>query len=130
MGIDIGGASFSYDGCDARFRPTGIDRHISSARAKRPQDGRNSFGRSIGAERDSRIGANPGGSQASRNLIGARFELPVRDARSTRDDRSGVQVLFRLLFKEQVYATRFGRSRRSTIDEASKLVLLFRAHER
>src|SRR2546430_4634868 len=130
MGIDIGGASFSHDGCDARLGPTRIDGHISGARAERPQDGRNSFGRSIRAEGDSRTGAGPGRGQASRNLIGALFEFPVRDARSARDDRSGVGILFRLLLEEQVHATRFGWSRTSTVDEASKRVLLFGAHER
>src|SRR5262245_48868672 len=79
--VNTGGTSISQDGGDARLGPTRIDRHISGARGKRPKDGRNSFSRSIRAEGDSRTGADPGSNQASRNLIGAPLELPIRDAR-------------------------------------------------
>src|SRR6266853_3703160 len=107
LDINIGGASFRHDGCDARLGPTRIDRDVSRAYAKGPQDGRNSFGRSIGAEGDSRTRSDPGSSQASRNLIGAPFEFPVRDARSARDNCGDIWILFRLLLEEQMHAARF-----------------------
>src|SRR6266571_6302097 len=104
MGIDIGGASFSHDGCDARLGPTRIDGHISGARAERPQDGRNSFGRSIREEGDSRTAADPGSNQTSRNLVGAPFELAVGNTRSARDNCGDIWILFRLLLEEQMHA--------------------------